>query len=93
MEGIDGFEPAWKLLDSSSWSARRVREEVKTNAVVPFALELVLVFVVVVVERMGLQSLRLMKVGGMVFGFSARESLELRRVGRRSLVELREKDT
>ena len=44
----------------------------KTKAVLPLALELVLVFVVVV-ERMGLQLSRLMKAGGGVLTFSARE--------------------
>ena len=79
-DGIEFGERRWRLLVSSSCSARRVREEVKTKAVVPFALELVLVFVDVV-ARMGLQSLRLMKVGGTAFVFSARESLELQKSG------------
>ena len=48
-----------------------MREDVKTNAVLPWALELLLVFVAVV-EMIGLQSSRLMKAGGGVFVFSAR---------------------
>lgn len=64
-EGAGG-EPGDALRFSSSWRARRVRDDVKTNAVVPRLLEFVLVFVVVV-ARIGLQSSRLMNVGGGVF--------------------------
>lgn len=63
-EGTGG-EPGDALRSSWSWRARRVRDDVKTNAVVPRLLEFVLVFVVVVVvARIGLQSSRLMNVGG-----------------------------
>lgn len=61
-EGTSG-ERGDPLRSSWSWRARKVRDDVKTNAVVPRLLEFVLVFVVVV-ARIGLQSSRLMNVGG-----------------------------